>query len=188
MRPFTSSLSRMLVGSVAAATMALTSASPVFARDHGHDGIGAGEVIAGALVIGGIAAVAAAASNNDRGRYGSRYDDDYRYGGDYRYDRAGYGYGQGGSRRAVETCVRAAERDASRGVRGRADVTQVTSIDRFRGGFAVRGRIAVDDRGRGWDRRDSGWGRDGRDTGRFSCEVRHGRIAHLDFSGIRGLR
>ncbi len=190
MRPFTSTLSRTLVGTVAAAAMALTSASPVLARAPGHDGIGAGEVIAGALIIGGIAAVAAAASNNDRDRYdtryGGRYDDDYRYGGDYRYDRAGYG--RGGSRRAVETCVRAAERDASRWVRGRADVTQVTFIDRIRGGYSVRGRIAVEDRGRDWDRGDYRWGRDGTDRGRFECEVRNGRIASLDFSGIRGLR
>lgn len=189
MNLLTSTLSRTLVGTVAAGAMAATAVSPAFARDHGHDGISAGEVIAGALIIGGIAAVAASASNNSRDRSGyrdrdyrhddGRYDDDYRRGSDYRYDRAGYG--RGGSRRAVETCVRAAERDASRWTRGRADVTQVTGINRNRGGFTVYGRIAVDDRSNGW--RDRGY-----DTGRFTCDVRFGRVDNIDFSGIRGLR
>jgi hypothetical protein len=189
----TSSIAKSLAGTVAAGAMAVSSASPVLARDH-NDGIGAGEVLAGALIIGGIAAVAAAASDNDRnqGRYGYRYDDGPRHDGDYRYDRAGYGgyggNGRYGSRQAVETCVRAAERDATRWSRGRADVTQVTRINRIRGGYSVHGRIAVDDRGGGWGRGGDRWNQDGTDSGRFACEVRHGQVANIDFSGVRGLR
>lgn len=182
MKLTTGNIAKTLVGTVAAGAMAVSSASPALARNH-NEGIGAGEVIAGALVIGGIAAIAAAASDNDRDRYGYRHDDR-----DYGYDRAGYN--RQGSRQAVEACVRAAERDASRWSRGEADVTQVTRINRIRGGYNVHGRIALDDNGRGWgrDRRDRGnhgWDRDRHDTGRFSCQVRYGKVADVDISGIR---
>ncbi len=178
MTRLTRKLRRALVGTVAAGAMAVTTATPALARDRNNDGIDAGEVIAGALIIGGIAAVAAAASKKDRDRYG--------YGRDYRYKRAGYGnyyggYGRHGSRGAVEACVRAAENNATRYVRGRADVTQVTRVQRKRNGYNVRGRIAVQDRG-------YRWGRSRYDTGKFTCKVRYGRISDIDYSGIRGLR
>lgn len=177
MTKLTGKLSRALVGTVAAGAMAVTTASPALARDSNDDGIKAGEAIAGALIIGGIAAVAATVGKKDRYDYG--------YGRDYRYNRSGYGnygaYGRHGSRGAVEDCVRAAERDATRYTRGRADVTQVTRVERKRDGYNVRGRIAVQDRGHRWNR-------GGYDTGRFTCKVRYGRIADIDYSGIRGLR
>ena len=180
MTKLTGKLSRALVGTVAAGAMAVTTASPALARDRNDDGIDADEVIAGALIIGGIAAVAASASKKDR--------NDYRYGRDYRYNHGRYGgygsyggYGRHGSRGAVEECVRAAENNATRYTRGRADVTQVTRVERKRNGYNVRGRIAVNDRGYRWNR-------GGYDTGRFTCKVRYGRIAVLDYSGIRGLR
>jgi hypothetical protein len=201
-------LSKALVGSIAAGAMAISSATPAAARDHrDNDGISAGDVIAGALIIGGIAAVASAASNNDRD---GRYRDS-----DYRYDRAGYGdgygndrgHGYGGSRwgggsprRAVEQCVYAAERAASRSSYGRADVTDIRSVRDTRNGFVVRGRIAVNSRGHNWRRGDSnygqGWGGDyrgwndglrGYDSGSFTCDFERGRVVDLDFSGIRGL-
>ena len=132
-------LSKALVGTIAAGAMAVSAASPAAAqsRDYRHDrdGIDAGDIIAGALIIGGIAAVASAGSR-DRG-----YDRGYE--GDYRYDRAGFG---GNPRQAIEQCVRAAEREASRRY-GRADVTDVRDIDRTRYGFQVKGRIAVNTRG-----------------------------------------
>ncbi len=188
-------ITKGLVGTVAAGAMALASASPAVARDN--DGIGAGEIIAGALIIGGIAAVAAAASNdrNDYDRYG--YDGDYnRRGYDDRY------YGRNGDpRSAVDACVRAAERTASRySYGGRADVTDIRKVDRKRDGYTVRGRIAVNsnDRhyrsndsryGRGWNGDYRGWNNNlrGYDSGNFTCKVKYGRIADLDFSGIRGL-
>lgn len=173
-------LTKALVGTVAAGAMAVSSAAPAFARDR-HGGVDTGDVIAGALIIGGIAAVAAAASNKDHDDY--RYGRDDRYGNDYRYDRAGYrsGYGYGNSRDAVSQCVRAAERDASRYAYGRADVTRITSVKHKRDGYNVKGRVAVNDRGHGWHR-------SGYDTGKFSCKVRYGRVVDIGYSGIRGLR
>lgn len=187
-------LSNALVGTVAAGAMALSSATPAIARDHGNgNGIGVGEVIAGALVIGGIAAVAAAASDRNRSTYA------------YGYERAGYGGGYGyngrdNPRQAVEQCVRAAERDASRYSHGRADVTDIRGVRETRRGYEVRGRIAVNSMARGWRDGDSrygrGWNGDyrgwnsslrGYDSGTFRCRVERGRIAHIDFNGIRGL-
>lgn len=109
-------ISKALVGTVAAGAMAITSASPAYANHRDGNGISAGDVIAGALIIGGIVAVAAATSNNDRdnrygtyrnygygdGRYGDNRDDDDRddngrYGSSgYGYGNSGYGYGNSG--------------------------------------------------------------------------------------------
>ena len=193
-------MSKALVGTIAAGAMALASATPAFAEHRDRDGISAGDVIAGALIIGGIAAVASAASRNN-----DRYDRDYRY------DRAGYGYNQGygyrdnyasrgSARRAVEQCVYAAERNAARYTYGRADVTDVRDIRETRYGYEVRGRIAVNGNGRDWRRGDGnygrGWGGDyrgwndnlrGYDSGAFRCQVEQGRIVDLDYSGLRGL-
>jgi hypothetical protein len=98
---------------LAAAGATALAAMPAQARDNWgggrhHDGIDAGDVIAGALIIGGIAAIASAASNGSRyggGRYGWR-DRDYGgynngYNNDYGYYQNGYG-----SRAAVDQCVR----------------------------------------------------------------------------------
>ena len=60
--------------------------------------------------------------------------------------------------------------------------------------YRVVGRIAVDARNNDWRR---GWGNDyrgynnryrGYDSGRFTCEVRRGRVVDIDYSGIRALR
>lgn len=185
-------LTKALVGTIAAGAMAVSSASPAFAdgrEHHDRDGISAGDVIAGALVIGGIAAIASAASHDDR---------------DYRYGRDGYGYGDryysGNPRQAVEQCVSAAERTASRYSYGRADVTDIRQIKETRYGWQVKGRIAVNSMGRGWHYGDGyygrGWGGDyrgwndglrGYDSGSFKCKVERGRVVDLDFGGIRGL-
>ena len=71
-------ITKGLMATAAAGAMALT-ATPAAAQYRDRDrGIDAGDVIAGALIIGGIAAVASAAKNN-------RYDDRYRTRG-YGYD------------------------------------------------------------------------------------------------------
>lgn len=174
--------SRTLVGTVAAGAMALTAAAPAQAqwrdrddrRDRDRGGIDVGDVIAGALIIGGIAAVAGAA-NRDRGRYDDRrgYNDD--------------------PRAAIEQCVYAAERNASRYSYRGAQVTDVRQVDQRRDGYVVKGRIAVDQRNRDWRR---GWGNDyrgwdnrysGYDAGRFTCRVQYGRVTGVDYSGIRGI-
>ena len=199
-----SSLARTIVGTVAAGAIALSAASPAMARPgerHGdRDGVDAGDVIAGALIIGGIAAIAAAADD----------DRDDRYDRDYRYDRAGYDDGwrrgpawRGGisPRRAVEQCVWAAERRASGYSYGAADVTDIRSVRETRWGYEVRGRIAVNAMGRDWRRGDARYGRGwdgdyrgwnsglrGYDAGRFECRIERGRVVDIDYSGIRGLR
>lgn len=197
MKTLSNALAKGTVATVAAGAMAISSATPAFADRRDHDGISAGDVIAGALVIGGIAAVAAAASRDDG------------YNRDYRYDRAGYGYDyrfdrdrawRGSPRRAIEQCVFAAERDAGRYSYGRADVTDIRQVRETRWGYEVRGRIAVNTMGRDWRRGDDyygrGWGGDyrgwnaslrGYDSGSFTCRFERGRVVDLDYSGIRGL-
>lgn len=200
MKTISSALAKGTIATIVAGAMALASTTPAFAEHRDRDGISAGDVIAGALIIGGIAAVASAASGNN-----DRYDRDYRY------DRAGYGYNQGygyrdnyesrgSARRAVEQCVYAAERNAARYTYGRADVTDVRDIRETRYGYEVRGRIAVNGNGRDWRRGDGsygrGWGGDyrgwndnlrGYDSGIFRCRVEQGRIVDLDYGGLRGL-
>jgi hypothetical protein len=165
-------LTKTLVGTVAAGAMAVSTAAPALAKDR-DGGIGAGEVIAGALIIGGIAAVAAASKNkNDTYGYSHdrRYRNTYRYGNNHRYGR---GY-RSNPDQAVQRCASAAQRDASRYGRGRVDVTQITGIKHRHDGFNIKGRIAVHSRYSGYDR------------GKFSCKIRYGRIADLKVSGIRG--
>jgi hypothetical protein len=183
-------LSKALVGTVAAGAMALVSATPAMARQNDrHDGLSTGEVIAGALVLGGIAAAASASSHNNL-QYGGRY-------GGY-----GYGYNRAGDpRSAVSQCVYAAERSANRySYGGSAKVTDIRDVDAKRDGYTVKGRIAVNAMGRNWRSGDryygNGWGGDyrgwnqryrGYDAGSFTCKVRFGQVVDLDFNGIRGL-
>src|SRR6187397_2019072 len=115
------SITKALVGTVAAGAMVVGSATPALAqsRDRHGNGIDAGDVIAGALIIGGIAAVVSAVGRNNRndgnvyegggydnrgynnGSYnGGNYNDAYRY--DDRYNQAG------DPRQAVEQCVNVA--------------------------------------------------------------------------------
>lgn len=182
-------MTKAAVGAATAGAMLLGS-TPALARDRDRDGdgISAGEVIAGAVVLGGLAAILSSGDNDryDRygrndGRYDGRYDDRYRGGGRYDNDaRYGYGYDYnryGDSRGAVSQCVSAVERGTSR--YGRTDVTQVTSIDRKRDGYRVKGRVLVRD---GYGGR---WGRGGSyDKGKFSCDVRYGRVVDVDYSGL----
>lgn len=167
-------LTKAAIGAATAGAMVM-SATPAMARDrHDNDGISAGEIIAGAVVLGGLAAILS--SGNDR--Y-DRYDDRYR--GRYNDPRYGYGYNYnryGNSRSAVSQCVNAVERGSRR--YGRTDVTQVTDIDRKRDGYRVKGRVVVND---GWRGR---WGRGGSyDKGKFTCDIRYGRIHDIRFSGLR---
>jgi hypothetical protein len=170
-------LTKAAIGAATAGAM-LMSAAPAAARDrYDRDGISAGEIIAGAVVIGGLAAILSS-GNNDRYDRDGRYNDRYRG----RYDDARYGYGYdynryGNSRSAVSQCVNAVERGSRR--YGRTDVTEVTSIDRKREGYRVKGRVIVND---GWRGR---WGRGGSyDRGKFTCDIRYGRVQDIRFSGL----
>lgn len=174
-------LARTTLGTLAAVTLAVAATTPALADDHRYrdrdrDGIGAGEIIAGAVVIGGIAALAGA-FDGDRD-YRDRGDRrDYR--GD-RWERGGNGF-NGGARGAVERCVRAAENQARRfGGYRYADVVDVRDLDRTRFGFRVEGRIEVQGNSR-WGGRDF-------DRGRFTCRLDGRGAPIVTYDGIRGLR
>ena len=177
---------RISLGAVAATALTAASVTPAMADDRrDRDGIGAGEIIAGAVVIGGLAALAGAfdGDRNDR-RYAYndrdyRGDRDVRYDRGDRYDRGGFGVA-GGSRAAVERCVRAAENQARRfGGYRYADVIDVRDLDRTRDGFRVKGRIAVEGSPR--------WGGRRADRGNFTCHIDGRGAPFVDFGGIRGL-
>jgi hypothetical protein len=186
-------ITKSLLGAGAAAAALVSVAVPAQARDRydrDRDGISAGEVIAGAAVLGGLAAVIAA-TDNDRGY---RYDRDDRYG----YNDNGYRPNvRAGSRMAVNQCVASAERWANG--YSRSDVTQIRDIERTRYGYRVRGNVVVQDGWRdrnngGYDRYDrydrnrserygAGYGR-GYDRGRFTCYVERGRVVNIDYKGL----
>ena len=171
-------LTKAAIGAATAGAM-LIGATPALARDRDRDGIGAGEIIAGAVVLGGLAAILSASDNDRYDRGDRRYGDRYR-GGGYDDARSGYGYDYnryGNSRSAVSQCVNSVERGSRR--YGRTDVTEVTSIDRKRDGYRVKGRVVVNDGYRGR------WGRGGSyDKGKFTCEIRYGRVQDIRFSGL----
>jgi hypothetical protein len=184
----TNNVLKAATGSLLAASMLMT-AMPASAQYRGdrhrdRDGISAGEIIAGAVVVGGLAAIL---SNNGRGdRYYDRVDNRYYNSWDHDYRRGG------NSRQAIEQCVYAVEGRGGR--RDDVDVRRITDVERIRGGYRVEGRVAVDYRGgyRGdrWDRgerdyRGGGYGRQRYDDrGRFTCIVRYGRVQDVDFRGI----
>lgn len=166
---------KAIAGTVVASAMTLSAVAPAMAQDRRHnDGVRTGEVIAGALIVGGI--VALATNGNDRNRRDNRF-------------------APVNPRTAIEQCVRAAER-GSRRLSG--DVTDVRSVRQTRGGYEIRGRIAVKTfrgqwRGRG--QYGNGWGNDfrglnsnlrGYDAGNFTCTYERGRTS-VNYNGIRGL-
>jgi hypothetical protein len=180
-------LAKNIVGTAAAAAALAGMAVPAQARgyDRDGDGISAGEVIAGAVILGGIAAVLSSNRNNDR------YDDDRDYdrrgygGGNYGYDR------RGGSRAAIGQCVRDVEGYSNRN--NRAKVTEIRDIERTRYGYKVKGKIVVRDGYRDYDRYDrynrydssSRYGYEsGYDRGRFTCYVERGRVVDINYSGL----
>ena len=179
------------IATAAVGAMALAGATPAHAGHRDRDGIDAGDIIAGAVILGGIAAIASATSKNKRYRDDYRYGDrDYRHGGRYGYDNP---------RRAVEMCVNAVERDARRAGYRFADVTEIRDVDRERYGYEVKGRLVVDGN-RGYGRYNSSYGRYDRydrsgrydraydrDAGKFRCDVSRGRVVGISYRGIRGL-
>jgi hypothetical protein len=196
-------LTKNVIGAGAAAVALVGMSVPAVARDYNRDGdgISAGEVIAGAVILGGIAAVLSSNSKNDR--YYDR-DNGYRGGG---YDDRDYGYSRrgGGSRAAVNQCIRDVEGYSNR--YNRAKVTEIRDIERTQYGYKVTGKIVVrdgyrsndrydrDDRYNRYDRdnrydRGDNYGRYGRgyesgyDKGRFSCYVERGRVVDINYKGL----
>ena len=116
-------------------------------RHRRHRGVDAGDVIAGVLILGGIAAVASAASSaRDRN---PRYPDPQR--GDYRYDDTR------GLDRAVSICVDEIERNAriqtvdavNRNARGWSVTGSMYDGQSFSCAIGENGRIDAIDYGRG---------------------------------------
>ncbi len=194
-------LTKNVIGAGAAAVALVGMSVPAVARDYNRDGdgISAGEVIAGAVILGGIAAVLSSSGKSDR--YDDRdYDRDSRYRGGG-YDDRGYGYSRrgGGSRAAVNQCIRDVEGYSNR--YNRAKVTEIRDIERTQYGYKVTGKIVVRDGYRGNDRydrgdrynrydRDGNYGRynrgyeSGYDKGRFSCYVERGRVVDINYRGL----
>lgn len=147
---------------------------PYYGRYHRHrDGIDAGDVLAGVLILGGIAAIASAANNaekNRREREDRDYRDeryrapnyDYRNPEPYRDDAPGYrdsgsdDYTSGrGIDRAVDMCVAEIERKDA--------VDSVEGVQRSASGWAVEGTL-----------------RDGRS---FSCAINSsGQVRGIEYS------
>ena len=183
MTKLTQKITKGTLGTVAAGAMALATASPAMAdRGHHRDrNIDAGDVIAGAVIVGGIAALAGAFNKKDRRYHDRHYRGDHYRGGHY---NNGYAYNRGGGQRAIERCIRVAERQARRfGGYRYADVTQIRDVDRTRYGWRVKGRIEVQGlRGGGY-----GYGNQGYDRGKFTCYFERGNRPQIDFRSIRGL-
>ena len=131
------------------------------------------EIIAGAVVLGGLAAIL---SDRDDDRYRDRrYRDDY-----YRAN--------GNPRRAIDKCVRVAENQARRAGYRYANVVDISNVRDTRRGWNIRGRIEVDgQRGYRDQRRGYRGYNNGSDRGSFKCEIRRGRVVDIDYRGIRGL-
>ena len=144
--------SRLAAVLASAAALSL-SATPAFAQDWGHgwgdgwghhrhrDRVDVGDVLTGILIIGGIAAIASAASSHKRDR---RDDDRPEYprerSAGYRGDNEQQQWDRqsqqnGGVDSAVNRCVGEVSRGTNRG-------TSVESINRDGDGWRVQGRTA----------------------------------------------
>lgn len=124
-----------------------------------HRRVGVGDIVAGAVIIGGIAAIANSASRKNERRYRDRdydYRDDRRY--DRREDRRGDRRYDGGTglENAVSQCVNRIERDVR--------VDSVDSVDRNGEGWLVQGALY--------------------DGERFTCRISNdGRVSDVNFGG-----
>ncbi len=127
-------------------------------RRHRHRGVDAGDVIAGVLVLGAVAAIASSASNNrDRRREREREDIRYRQREPDRRDYDNRSYNSRGIDNAVDMCVDQLERGNDR-------VSDIDNATRDGSGWDVSGRL------------DSG--------DRFSCRIdNEGRIRNIDIGG-----
>ena len=121
---------------------------------HRHNGIDGGDVLAGALILGGIVAIASAANSNSRQ---SRVDERRTY-----YDpRARNAYRSGDLNAAADQCAFAVEDRAGYGAR----IDRITTVARDGNGWRVEGSVASD---RGYDN--------------FYCGITDGRIDYIQLA------
>lgn len=162
-------------------------------RYYRHRGghVGVGDVLAGAVIIGGIAAIASAASRpRDTYLRDGYYDRPIEPG--YNYDR--YGYPETGGRDdrdygdaprgddrselaggPVDVCSRTAEREAQTRDGGFARVTGIERVEERGGGVEVRGTVESS----GGDGYEGGR----RTTERFICTADTSRVTGFRFVG-----
>jgi len=115
--------------------------------------VNGGDVLAGILILGGIAAIASAASKNKRDRrYRDRdYRNDRRYDdrrSDNRYDSRSNRRNMGAMETAINVCANAAEQRAG----DKARVSEIRSVARDGAGWRVEGDLTGSDpvRRNGW--------------------------------------
>ena len=131
-------------------------------RGYRRHRVDAGDVLAGVLILGGIAAVASAASNKNERRYRDRDYERRTRDYDRDYDRRDNprSSGASGLDNAVDQCVSRIERDVR--------VESVDSVDRNADGWTVTGALY------------NGEG--------FTCRIDgNGRIADIDYGGFGGV-
>ena len=194
-------VTKSVLSAAAAAAALVSTAAPAEAqyRYRDRDGISAGEVIAGAVILGGLAAVLSAGKN---GRYQDGYDRDYN--NDYSYNT-----NTGNSRAAINQCINKIENRT--GGYSRSNVTQIRRIERTRDGYRVLGTLEGQNGSDGYDRYAQGnrydqndryyqgnrydqndrYDRNGygsaynrsADGGQFTCYVERGRVVDIDYNG-----
>lgn len=172
---------RKVISVGVAGALLCTAASPAWAEPWGYGGYGygyghgyrpyhrhrhgisGGDVLAGILIFGTIAAVASAASKSGetRSRYPERSRDDDDRPDDNR-DRRG---DIDSENEAVDACAIAAERRADTGT-GTASVRDITRVDAVDDGFEIEG--VVETRSSYRDR--------SADNRHFTCSVRYGTV------------
>lgn len=184
-------LKTAIIGTAAATAMAV-SATPAMAKGgHHKNKVSAGEVIAGAVVLGGLAAIL---TSGKKDRHSNNYDRGYRGDHNVQYNRGDrYNHGQYGrisERKAIKKCVRTAERRAGRQY-GWANVTDVRKVKQTRYGYKIKGRIVVKDqaynnRGR-YQQNRYGNGRyhqANQDQGKFTCYIEGRGKPQVNFKGL----
>lgn len=121
---------------------------------HRHNGIDGGDVLAGALILGGIAAIASAASRDTRR---PRVDERQTY-----YEpRTNSNYRSGDLNAAADQCAFAAEDRAGSGAR----IDRITTVARDGNGWRVEGSVESE---RGYDN--------------FYCGITDGRIDYIQLA------
>lgn len=180
-----------LTGTAVALALVAGSATPAFARSNRgwggnwgnghhrhHNRISGGDIVAGAVVIGVIAAIASAGSKAKREREAAdtRYPDDRypadRYPADLDDRRAG---AISSESEAVDACAMAAEQRAGQA----ASVRDIARVGKSADGWDVEGVI---EQRNGWRDRSA----DRRD---FTCSVRFGEVDSVYIEdGVRGTR
>jgi len=164
---------RPAITAAVAAALVVPVAAPVRAGDrhwggHRHrDRVDAGDIIAGAIIIGGIAAIASGISKSNKEKRDREWERDNSYGGSAYDDRTD----------AVDVCARAAEDEARRDSQ-RAVVRTIDSVSNEGARYRVGGVVEIE-RPRGWDRDKPGGTYT--DRVRFRCTARNGSVLAFAF-------